>query len=82
MENEESLSLLFWISTSVMLFLAIAILLITLIYHKKTGNIKQRESEILLKATLEAEKKERKRIASDFYDSISGDLSAIRNYIH
>ena len=82
MENEESLSLLFWISTSVMLFLAITILLITLIYHKKTGNIKQRESEILLKATLEAEKKERKRIASDFHDSISGDLSAIRNYIN
>jgi len=82
MENEESLKLLFWISTSVMLFLAIAFLFITLVYHKKTSSIKQKESENLLKATLETEKKERKRIASDFHDSVSGDLSAIRNYVN
>lgn len=82
MENEESLKLLFWISTSVMLFLAIAFLFITLVYHKKTSSIKQEESKNLLKATLETEKKERKRIASDFHDSVSGDLSAIRNYIN
>ena len=82
MENEESLRLIFWISTSVMLFLAIAILFITLVYHKKTSSIKQKESENLLKATLETEKKERKRIASDFHDSVSSDLSAIRNYVN
>lgn len=82
MENEQSLNLLFWISTSVMLFLAIAFLLITLLYHKKTSIIKQKESENLLKATLETEKKERERIASDFHDSVSGDLSAIKNYIN
>jgi signal transduction histidine kinase len=81
MENEESLSLLFWISTAVMLLLAIGFLIITLIYHKKTSSIKQKESENLLKATLATEKKERKRIASDIHDSISNDLSAIRNYM-
>lgn len=65
-----------------MLFLALAFLFITLVYHKKTSNLKQKEAENLLKATLETEKKERKRIASDFHDSVSGDLSAIRNYIN
>jgi len=82
MENEESLSLLFWVSTSVMLFLAIAFLLITLLYHRKASIIKQKESENLLKATLDTEKQERERIASDFHDSVSGDLSAIKNYIN
>jgi len=82
METEQSLNILFWISTSVMLFLALAFLFITLLYHKKTSNIKQKEAENLLKATLEAEKNERQRIASDFHDSVSGDLSALRNFIN
>jgi signal transduction histidine kinase len=82
MENEQSLSLLFWVSTSVMLLLAIGFLFITFIYHKKTSSIKQKESENLLRATLETEKNERHRIASDFHDSVSGDLSAIRNFIN
>jgi hypothetical protein len=59
MENEQSLNILFWVSTSVMLLLALAFLFITLLYHKKTSNLKQKEAENLLKATLEAEKNER-----------------------
>lgn len=35
----------------------------------------------MLNISLESEKKERKRIASDLHDSISGDLSAVQNYI-
>lgn len=82
MENEQNLNILFWVSTSVMLFLTLAFLFITLLYHRRTSSLKQKEAENLLKATLEAEKKERKRIASNFHDSVSGDLSAIRNYIN
>lgn len=81
MENEAGLKILFWISTVVMLLFTLAFLFITLIYHKKAHKIKQRQSENLLKATLETEKRERKRIAADFHDSVSGDLNAIRNYI-
>ena len=43
--------------------------------------MKQQEAEMLLKASLESEKKERERIAADLHDSVSSDLSAIRNYL-
>lgn len=81
MENENGLKLLFWISTTGMLFLAVAFLYITLIYHKKIFNVKEKESQKLIQAILETEKKERKRISSDIHDSVSGDISAIGNYI-
>lgn len=81
MENENELKLLFWISTTGMLFLAVAFLYITLIYHKKIFNVKEKESQKLLQSILETEKKERKRISSDIHDSVSGDISAIGNYI-
>lgn len=81
MENEIGLKLVFWISTIAMLLLTLAILFISLIFRKNTYKIKQKESENLLKASLESEKRERQRIAADFHDSVSGDLSAIRNYI-
>ena len=80
MENEESLNLIFWISTSIMLLLASGFMFITLIYLKKTSRIKQKESENLLKATLDSEKRERERIASDLHDSVKGDISALKNY--
>ena len=81
MENEDSLKLLFWVSTTGMLFLAAAFLYITLIYHRKIFKVKEKESQKLLQAILETEKKERKRISSDIHDSVSGDISAIGNYI-
>lgn len=81
MENETGLKLIFWISTSAMLLFTLAFLFVTLIYHKRAYKQRQRESENLLKASLESEKRERKRIAADFHDSVSGDLNAIRNYI-
>lgn len=43
--------------------------------------MKRIEADLLLKASLESEKKERKRIAADLHDSVSSDLSAIRNYL-
>lgn len=81
MENETGLKLVFWISTIMMLLMTIAILAISLVYRKNTYKIKQKESENLLKASMESEKRERQRIAADFHDSVSGDLNAIRNYI-
>ena len=43
--------------------------------------MKRNEAELLLKTSLESEKQERKRIAADLHDSVSSDLSAIRNYL-
>jgi len=43
--------------------------------------MKQKETELLLKTSLESEKNERQRIAADLHDSVSSDLSAIRNYL-
>lgn len=81
MESEAGLKMLFWTGTAIMVFSALGVLLITLLYQKKVHKIRQKESENLLKASLESEKRERKRIATDFHDSVSGDLNAIRNYI-
>lgn len=43
--------------------------------------MKRKEAERMLKVSLESEKNERKRIAADLHDSVSSDLSAIRNYL-
>lgn len=43
--------------------------------------MKQKETQLLLKTSLESEKNERQRIAADLHDSVSSDLSAIRNYL-
>lgn len=81
MENEAGLKLLFWVSTSAILLLTLALLSFALIYRKNAYKLKQKESENLLKASLESEKRERQRIAADFHDGVTGDLNAIRNYI-
>lgn len=81
MENETGLKLFFWLGTLIMLTLTLSVLFITVMYQKKVHKIRQKESENLLRASLESEKKERKRIASDLHDGVCGDISAIRNYI-
>lgn len=81
MENETGLKLFFWIGTAVMLFSVLGAVLVVVLYRNRLHKIDQKESENLLKASLEAEKRERQRIASDFHDSISGDLGAVQNYI-
>lgn len=81
MEYESGLKLFFWIGTAIMVGLAFMVLLLTLSYQKKVHKIKQKEAENLLKLSLESEKRERKRIASDLHDGVMGDLNAIRNYI-
>lgn len=81
MEYETELKIFFWLGTFIMLALTFSVLFITIIYQKKVYEMKQKESENLLLASLESEKKERKRIASDLHDSVCGDIGAIRNYI-
>ncbi|MBX2950071.1 MAG: hypothetical protein KF704_12395 [Crocinitomicaceae bacterium] len=81
MENETGLRLFFWLGTFIMLALTFAVLLITVMYQKKVHKMKQKESENLLQTSLDSEKKERKRIASDLHDGVCGDISAVRNYI-
>ncbi|AZA84042.1 hypothetical protein C1637_16255 [Chryseobacterium lactis] len=81
MENETELKILFYIGTAVMALSVLAVILLIVAYRSKINYVNRRESESLLRSSLESEKRERKRIASDLHDSISGDLSAIQNYI-
>ena len=81
MEHESELKLFFWIGTTIIVGLMFMVLLLSIVYQKKVHKIKQKEAENLLKVSLESEKRERKRIASDLHDGVLGDLNAIRNYI-
>lgn len=64
-----------------MLLMGLGIIFLVLSYQNYFSKIKRKEAELLLKASLESEKKERVRIAADLHDSVSSDLSAIRNYL-
>lgn len=81
MESPNEIKSVFWIGTFVMLFLAFGLIFIVLFYKNYFSKIKRQEAELLLKTALESEKSERKRIASDLHDSVSSDLSAVRNYL-
>lgn len=80
MESKSEIISVFWIGTIVMLFLAFGLLFLAIFYQKRLANVKQKEAELLLKTSLESEKKERQRIAKDLHDSVQGDLGAVRNY--
>lgn len=81
MEHQKSLKFVFFIGAIIVAISILCIILLITIYRNKLYKIKRKESESLLNISLESEKKERKRIASDLHDSISGDLSAVQNYI-
>lgn len=81
MENETGLKIFFWIVTAIMLFCVITVLLVVVLHNRRIFKIKQKESEALLKAVLEAEQCERNRIARDLHDDISGDLNALQNLV-
>lgn len=70
-----------WMGTGVMLFFALGLVLLVLFYQNYFVKMKRKEAELLLKSSLESEKRERKRIAADLHDGVSGDLNAIRNYL-
>ena len=72
---------IFWIGTFVMLFLSAALILLAIFYQKNLHQFKMKESELLLKASLESEKAERQRMALELHDGLQGDLNAIKNFI-
>lgn len=81
MENAIELKLFFWIGTAIMLLSILSIVLIITVYRSHVHKIHREEADNLLKISLSSEKQERQRIASDLHDGISGDLSAVQNYI-
>jgi signal transduction histidine kinase len=81
LEGTNEIKSVFWIGTTVMLFLAFGLIFLVLFYQNYFTRMKRKEAELLLRASLESEKQERQRIAADLHDSVSSDLSAIRNYL-
>ncbi|MCX2429581.1 sensor histidine kinase [Pedobacter sp. GR22-10] len=81
MENEIGLKLFFWLGTVILFASVLSVVIIVLLHRNKLFRMKKEESEKLLKISLASEKRERKRIASDLHDGISGDLNAVQNYI-
>ena len=81
MEESYEINTLFWIGTIVMLCVGMGLIVVSLYYSNRLNKVKKNEAEMLLKVSLESEKIERERIAADLHDSVSSDLSAIRNYL-
>lgn len=48
---------------------------------KLKHTINRKEADDLLRVTLNIEKRERQRLASDLHDTVSGDLAALQNFI-
>lgn len=81
MEDKVQIKLFFLIGTLAMIFLALGVIFMTIIYKSRVDRLNRKKSESLLKASLDSEKRERQRIASDLHDGLSGDLSAVKNFI-
>ncbi len=64
-----------------MVSLVFGMLFLVLFYQNYFSKMKRKEAENLLQIALKSEQKERKRIAADLHDSVSSDLTGIRNYI-
>ena len=66
--------------TVAMSFLAIGIIVLALFYQKKMNEVKKNESLLRLRAVLNKEQEERKRMAEDLHDTVSGNLSSVNIY--
>lgn len=64
-----------------MVSLGFGMLFLVLFYKNYFIKMKHKEAENLLQIALESQQKERQRIASDLHDSVSSDLTGIRNYL-
>lgn len=74
------IEVVFWAGTAIMMFLAIALISLTLYYQNNIYKLKHQEAELLLQASLASERTERERIAADLHDGLLGDLTALRVY--
>lgn len=81
MESTSKIDSVIWIGTGIMVLFALGLVLLVLFYQNYFVKMKRKEAELLLKSSLESEKRERMRIAADLHDGVSGDLNAIRNYL-
>lgn len=81
MDGEIELKFLFWIGTAMMLILAVTLILISTVYHKRVFQMREKESQKLLQASLESEQKERQRIATDIHDGVLTDLNGARSLL-
>lgn len=80
MENQEVGTAL-WIGTAITVIFGGGLIFLVFYYQNHLAKIKRIEAELLLKTALQSEKDERKRIAADIHDGVSGDLNAVRNFI-
>ncbi len=80
MENKEVNTIL-WIGTAVTFLLGSGLIFLVLFYQNYFAKRRRKEAEKLLKTALESEKNERKRVAADIHDGVSGDLNAVRNFL-
>lgn len=81
MESSNKVGTLIFIGTGLIVILVFVVLFLAVFYQSYVLKIKREEAELLLKTSLESENEERKRIAADIHDGVSGDLNAIRNFL-
>ena len=81
MESKSEIGTLIFIGTGFIVLLVLIVLFLAVFYQTYVMKMKRKEAELLLKTSLESEKQERKRIAADIHDGVSGDLNAIRNFL-
>lgn len=81
MDSTSQAGTLIIIGTSLIVILVLVLLFLAVFYQTYVLKMKRKEAELLLKTSLESEKKERQRIAADIHDGVSGDLNAVRNFI-
>ena len=81
MESTNKVGTLILIGTGLIVILVFVVLFLAVFYQSYVLKMKRNEAELLLKTSLESENQERKRIAADIHDGVSGDLNAIRNFL-
>lgn len=81
MDRTTEITSVLWLGTAIMLFLAFVLIFLAAFYKNYMTRMKREEAENLLLVSLESTNAERRRIAADLHDSVSGDLVAIRNYL-
>ena len=81
MGSTHKVGTLILIGTGLIVILVLVLLSLAVFYQTYVMKMKRKEAELLLKTALESENQERKRIAGDIHDGVSGDLNAIRNFL-
>lgn len=79
MENE--INTLFWLGTSIMITLALVVVAILIIYQKNIRAYHYMHLKEQLRVIIEAEHKERARIAKELHDGMCSELATIQNFV-